>query len=299
MEVAAVAGQVAERLRHEGRDHPVLLRERVHHVAEEDRAVAARERVREREVLLELAVRVLVVVRVVAPAEVVAVLRDRGQEVVAPREPGHVVAGLLERVVRVGDLDRPVVPLRDEEVLELEPHLELEALLCGAGERSAEDRPRAVRPLLALDRDVAREAREVRLPRDRRVAREVGDRRDVRVAGDLSDLAGGEAGEPRALLEQAVERLPRADRDELRARPGVHVDELREDELDPALLHVLPDGVRARCHAKASLRRRAMPTTLGRADEGALPPTFRAAMCPVSPLRAPFAASPSSRRSRS
>ena len=37
-----VAGQRRERLRHERRDHPVLLGERVHHVAEEDRAVAAR-----------------------------------------------------------------------------------------------------------------------------------------------------------------------------------------------------------------------------------------------------------------
>ena len=45
VEVAAVAGQVRERLRHERREQPVLLGERVHHVAEEDRAVAADERV--------------------------------------------------------------------------------------------------------------------------------------------------------------------------------------------------------------------------------------------------------------
>ena len=48
---------------------------------------------------------------------------------------------------------------------------------------------------------------------------------------------------PGAVLEQPVERLARADRHELRARPRVHVDELREHELDPALLHVLPDRV--------------------------------------------------------
>ena len=58
---------------------------------------------------------------------------------------------------------------------------------------------------LALDGDVAGEAREVRLPRDRREAREVGDRRDVRIARHLADLAGGEAGEAGAVLEQAVE----------------------------------------------------------------------------------------------
>ena len=106
---------------------PRLLRQRVNHVAEEDRAVARDERVVVGEVLLELAVRVLVVVRVVAPSELVAVARDRRQEVVATRKAGHVVAGLLERVVRVGDLDRAVIALLDEEVLELEAHPELEA----------------------------------------------------------------------------------------------------------------------------------------------------------------------------
>ena len=171
MEVTAVPRQVRERLRHERRDHPVLLGERVHHVAEEDRAVARDERVVVGEVLLELAVRVLVVVRVVAPAELVAVARHRRQEVVVPREPGHVVAGLLERVVRVGDLDRAVLALPHEEVLELEAHPELEALLLRLREDAAEDRARAVRPLLPLDGDVAREAREVRLPGDGRVAR--------------------------------------------------------------------------------------------------------------------------------
>ncbi len=98
-------------------------------------------------------------------------------------------------------------------------------------------------PLLPLDRDVAREAREVRLPGDGRVAREVGNRSDVRIARHLPDLAGGEPGEARAVLEQPVERLARADRHELRARTRVHVDELREDELDSARLHVLPHRV--------------------------------------------------------
>ena len=252
VEMAAVPRQVRERLRHEGRDHPVLLGQGVHHVAEEDRAIARDERVVVGEVLLELAVRVLVVVRVVAPAELVAEARDRRQEVVAPGEAGHVVARLLERVVRVGDLDRAVVALPHEEVLELEPHPELEALLLRLRQHTPEDRPRAVRPLLALDGDVTGEAGEVRLPGDRRVAREIRDRRDVRVARHLADLARREAGEARALLEEPVERLARADRDEFRARPRVHVDELREHELDSASLHVLPDRVGS-CHSDTSL----------------------------------------------
>ena len=48
-----------------------LLRQRVDHVAEEDRPVGGGQGVGVLEVRLELAVRVLVVVRVVAPAELV------------------------------------------------------------------------------------------------------------------------------------------------------------------------------------------------------------------------------------
>ncbi len=148
--------------------------------------------------------------------------------------------------------------LPDEEVLELEAHLELESLAHRRLERAAQDRPRAERPLLALDRDVAREAGEVLLPGDGGVARQIGDRGDVGVARRLPDLTGGEAREAGPVLEQPVERLARVDRDELRARPRVHVDELREDELDPARLHVLPDGVRGYglSHSSRLLRRR-------------------------------------------
>src|SRR3712207_3628603 len=120
------------------------------HVAEEDRAVAAHERVRVREVLLELAVRIFVVVRVVAPAELVDVARHGGEELVVTREAVQVVAGLLERVELVREPDRAVVEELDEEVLELEADHELEPLLAGALELAAKDRARVVRPLLAL-----------------------------------------------------------------------------------------------------------------------------------------------------
>ena len=81
VEVAAVAGEVGERLGHEGRDQPLLLGQRLDHVAEEDGAVAGHERVVELEVLLELPVGVLVVGRVVVPAQRGDVARDRRDEV--------------------------------------------------------------------------------------------------------------------------------------------------------------------------------------------------------------------------
>ncbi len=112
VEVAAVAGEVAERLGHEGRDQAALLGQRLDHVAEEDRAVAGGERVGEVEVLLELAVGVLVVGRVVVPAELGHVARDLRDEVEVARERAHVVTGLVEGVERVGQLDRAVLGAR-------------------------------------------------------------------------------------------------------------------------------------------------------------------------------------------
>ena len=109
VEVAAVAGQVRERLRHERRDQPALLRERLDHVAEEDRAVAGDERVVVLEVLLELAVGVLVVGRVDVPAERVDMPRDVGDEAERARQRAHVVTGLVEVVERVGELDPAVL----------------------------------------------------------------------------------------------------------------------------------------------------------------------------------------------
>ena len=223
----------------------------MHHVPEEDRTVAGRQRVVVGEVLLELAVRVLVIVRVVAPAELVRVLRDGRQEVVLAGQAGDVVARLLERVELVRELDRPVLPPVDEEVLELEAHLELETLFLRLGEHPAEDRARAVRPLLALDRHVTGEARQVRLPRNRREARQVGDRRYVRVGRHLADLAGGEAREPGTVGDEIVEV---GSGDQFRARARVHVHELGEVELDPAFLLNAPDLVERRHASSSSFR---------------------------------------------
>ena len=135
VEVAAVAGEVAERLGHERGELAALLRHDVDHVAEEDGAVAGDERVVVGEVRLELAVRVLVVVRVVAVAELVRVARERRQELVVAVQRLGVVAGLLARIERIVDDELPVVVLAHEEELGLEAHLEAEAELGGARRR--------------------------------------------------------------------------------------------------------------------------------------------------------------------
>ena len=238
VEVAAVAGEVAERLRHERRDDPALLGERLDHVAEEDRAVGRGERVGEVEVLLELAVRVLVVVGVVVPAEVGEVARHLRDEVEVAGEAAHVVAGLVEAVERVGQLDPAVLGPAHEEVLELGADHELVAELARAVELAAQDRARAVGPLLALHVHVAGEPRHAGLPRQRGEAPHVGHGGEVGVVRELADRAGGEPGEAGALLHQAVEQ---ARRHKLRVRLPVHVHELREQELDVVLMDVALD----------------------------------------------------------
>ena len=246
MEVAAVAREVCERLRHERRDQAPLLGQRLDHVAEEDRPVAGAERVREIEVLLELAVRVLVVVGVVVPAELRHVARDLGHEVEVARERAHVVTGLVEGVEPVGQLDRAVLVEPDEEVLELHAHHELVAELARPVELAAQDRARAVRPLLALHVDVTREAGDARFPGQRGERADVRHRRHVRVVRLLPDRPGGKAGEAGAF---AQERVQVACRHELGARLAVHVHELREQELHVVLtevaLDVLPGARRA------------------------------------------------------
>ncbi len=264
MEVAAVAGQMRERLGHERRDQAALLGQRLDHVAEEHGAVAGRERVGEREVLLELPVGVLVVGGVVVPAEPGDRFGDLGDEVEVARQRAHVVTGLLERVERVGELELAVGAATQQEVLELGADLQFVAERRRAIERRAQDRPRAVWPRLALDGDVAGEARNVLAPRQDRQAARVGHGDHVGVVGTLADVAGGEPGEAGALGEQVVEVVRGH---ELGVRLAVHVDELREQELDarvvddpPYVLGVLwrwghrPQGISVAAVARQWLR---------------------------------------------
>src|SRR4029450_5425608 len=102
----------------------------------------------ELEVLLELAVGVLMVGRVVVPTQGGDVARDRRDEVEVAREAAHVVTGLLEGVERVGDLDGAVLALAHEEVLELGADAELVAEGLGAGELVAQGGGGAVGPTL-------------------------------------------------------------------------------------------------------------------------------------------------------
>jgi hypothetical protein len=173
----------------------------------------------------------------IRPAESRDGVGDLHDEVEVAGQRAHVVAGLFERVLRVGQLERPVLAPAQEEVLELGAELEFEAEVGRALERRAKDRPRAVGPGLALDGGVAGEARDVAPPRQDRERSHVGHGDQVGGVRALTDVTGCEAGEARPLLQQIVEV---GRRDELGVRLRVHVHELREQELDPRLLDYPP-----------------------------------------------------------
>src|ERR1019366_1016038 len=88
----------------------------------------------------------------------------------------------------------------------------------------------------------------VGLPGQHREGPRIGDRGEVWIVGSLADIAGGEAGEAGPVLQQAVEVMGGH---ELGARLAVHIDELREQELDAAILDDSPGIVgilRWLCH---------------------------------------------------
>ena len=282
MEVAAVPGQARERLRHERRDHPVLLGERVHHVAEEDRAVAADERVVVREVLLELAVRVLVVVRVVAPARArCSTWRpSSGSRTAASGPPCRSRASRACPERRRSRID-PSSCGCDEEVLELEPHLELVARVPRARESTLR---RIVRGQYGhgSPSTVTSQAKRARFGCHGTGVKlvEVGDRRDVRVARDLSDLAGGEAGEAGTVRRRGRRgsRPGRASRSD--ARTCRRTARRRTRSRAPATsLRICSSVGPSRRHALLLVWTAAVLSPLRGGSDGRIPPPSAARIC--------------------
>jgi hypothetical protein len=243
------------------------VRQHVDHVPEEDGAVGRGQRIRVVPVVLELAGAVLVVVRVVAPAEGVEVPRHGGQVVPHPRQALDLVTGLRGGVERVGDLQRPVLTAAQQAVLQLGAGLEHPAaLLRELRELAAQDHARGVGPGLALDVRIAVQHRDARLPGQGRVGRRVRDDEHVRVGRRLPEVARGVAGEPGPAVHEQVERR---ERDGLRARLAVQVHEHRQEELDAVRLGAFPQvaacPVVSRVHA-ASPGRCGLRTIHARAE---------------------------------
>ena len=103
MRVAAIAGQMHERLRHKGGAQSVLPRKLFDHEFEEHVAIGGDQRVVIGPVHLELAVGVLVIALIGRPAELKHRIANRADQLISAQECGLVIAGLRLPVGLVGD----------------------------------------------------------------------------------------------------------------------------------------------------------------------------------------------------
>ena len=243
MRVAAVAGQVRERLRHEGRAQAVLLGDRLDHELEERMTVGGLQRAVVLPVHLELAVRVLVVVLVRPPAERDHAVADLGDGRVAAHQRLLVVAGLRLRVGAVRD--RAAVG-QDEKVFALDAGLQVVAVLRGVRDGALEHLTRVLRHRLAVHHQVAGDPRDLRLPRKLDRGRKIGHHQDVGMRGRHVE-PHREAGEARAGLGHGVDR---GRRHELRPHRAEQIDERDQEVFYSVLLRVGPK----RRHRRAPFR---------------------------------------------
>ena len=222
-----------DRLGHERRVQPVLLRDRLQGELERDRIVRGLQRVGVLEIDLVLAGRDLVMSGLDPDAE-------RLESV------DHVLADLLGKISREVEvarlvmrqrLDRAVVAAPEEEELELRPGVHDIAELLRALDLAAEDAARVTDERLAIRGehvadDPSRAPRPgSRLPRDLAEGGHV--RHQVLVAlGDPGEALDRAAVEPRAVADRALELM---DRDRDRLDEAEDVGELELDEADAPL----------------------------------------------------------------
>src|SRR5438876_6019522 len=228
----SVASEVGERLGHESGQELVLLGDGLDHPPEEDVPIGRRERVRIAPVDLELAVGVFMVVGVGVPPQLLDVLDQGCHQLQVPVERPQVIARLAQGVQRVPRRVFPALVASQEHELRLDSHIHHVPLLPRPLQLLPEDVPRAIRPLLAVDKDIARDPGRVLPPGEDGQRVEVRDAGDVGVVGALADLAGSEAGEA-ATVPGHVLQVGRGD--ELGLRSAAHLHEGAEEELDPFL----------------------------------------------------------------
>ena len=245
-----------ERLRHEGGAQPVLFGDRLHHELEEGVLVGGGQRVVEAPVHLELAVGVLVVVLVGAPAERQHVVADLGDHVVAAHHRLLVVAGLRCGVVLVGD--RLAVG-RDQEELGLDAGLHAHAVGRRFGDQPLQRGARRLRDRLVLHDAVGGDPGDLRLPRQLDDRGRVGNGQHVGMRRRQVE-PGREAGEAGAVLLHVGDRLRRH---QLGALPAEQVGVGDHEIFDAVLLRECGEIVPHRLlpHGGFSVRSRFSPVS--------------------------------------
>ena len=173
-----------------------------------------------------------------APTELV---QRCGQILQIRQGRGHgpvVVAGLGQGIDAVGvpRANRPVLIAADQKVLRLHADVEDVALLLHIGQHALEIGAGAIRMGLLIDIEIAREARGVRLPGNRRVGIQVDAGEHVMRMRPLPHAPYSGAGETCADVDGVVQTRRR---DHLHLRRPGNVHKLHEDELDAVTLQTL------------------------------------------------------------
>ena len=176
MNVAAIAGQVRERLRHECRAHAVLFGYRLCHVLEEGVPVCGHESVVKVPIHLELAVSVLVVALIGLPSQLQHAIADLADDVVPAHEGRLVVAGFRLPVRSVTDI---AALGSDEEEFTLHSAFELHALFGCFGDQTLQRIARRLPDGLAAHPGIGGQPRNFRFPGQLDETSRVGHRKNI------------------------------------------------------------------------------------------------------------------------
>ena len=178
MHVAAIAGQMGERLGHEGRSQAMLFGDGADHELEKGVAVGGHQGVGIFPVHLELAIGVLVVVLIRPPAQRTHGVANLGDDVIAAHQGLLVVAGLGGGVIGVGQ-GRAIG--REQHVFGLDPGFQAIAGGLGPRQQVFQHHPGGLRHRRAFDHQIAGHPGNLGTPRQLHHARRVRHAEHVRV----------------------------------------------------------------------------------------------------------------------
>ena len=176
-----------------------------HHELEKGMPVRRYQCVRKFPVHLELAIRVLMVVLIRAPAQIEHVVADFRDHVIAPHHRLLVIAGLFRRIGRVRDFG----PLgRQQKEFGLDAGLDMQPLGGGLGHQFAQHVAWGLRDLFALHHAIRRHPCDLGLPRQLDHGFRIGHRQHVGIGRGHVEPCG-KTRKPRAICLHLLDGLRR------------------------------------------------------------------------------------------
>ena len=231
--MGAAAGAVRERLRHEGRDHAVFVRDLAHRHFHEGEVIGRLQRLIVGEVDLELAVAVLVIYLVDIDTRRPQAAHHLVQRLAGPVQAFIVVARLVQIVGRIRRTQRAVGRAAQQHEFRLYAGEHRQAALGQPGNLVLQRHTGTKCIRLLVHDTVADEPCISRHPGNVLQRRDLADGHIVGTFGAHAETPQREAGETRTVRQHHVQVL---DRHGLGLRGAVDVDELRQDVAGVVLL---------------------------------------------------------------